>query len=226
MFDIFVSIVTNSFRLYVTKRFMELFFRKDEVNKNKELIVYFLFFGLTTVVHIMFQNPILNMLINLLGLYIITLVYESKHMIKVLVVALIYIINMVCDILSVFLLGNYNIGGSYEITAAFVTVLLILLCELIIERILHRDQINVVDIKHWKILIIVPISSIIILCATVINPETNRIFTVIESVGILIINIVIFYLYGELKKYYFTLEENLFFKQRTEAYAAQLDILV
>lgn len=224
MYDIAVEMIGNLFRMYVNRRFMHVFFGKGE--KKKEVIVYLNFFVLTNCVQFLFYNPILNILSNIIGLFIITYIYHYSFKTKCLVVFLVYIISMVCDILSVYLLGNYVLGSGYNSLTAFITALLVLFCELLIEKIVKKRKTEDLEVVHGNILILVPISSIVVLYMIVMNGGSQRYYALIESMGILLINIIIFYLYEELRKVYMIERENYVFRQQTQAYAKQLDILV
>lgn len=226
MYDIAVTILSNLFRTLVIKRFMKVFFETENISAFKEYSVYAAFFVLTAAGHLLLHNPLLNIVFNVAGLYMITLIYRSTHRLKILTVFLIYIINMVCDVICVFLLKDYTLGEEYSNVSAFITVLLILLCELLIEQILGKSRRKEPDMAQWKILAIVPAISVVILCAVVMKQGDRRLFTAIESVGILLINLAMFYLFGELKKSYLLEKENIVFRQQTLAYAKQLDIQV
>ena len=78
MFDIFTTISTNLFRTFVVKKFLSLFFQKDIENKRKEKILYFLFFFMTTGVHVIFHFPPVNIITNLVMLYMVTQVYDGR----------------------------------------------------------------------------------------------------------------------------------------------------
>ena len=67
-------------------------------------------------------------------LYMVTQVYDGEQKKKILVSILVYGINMACDILSVYSFGNYVVREEYNEISAYITVLLISICEFIIER--------------------------------------------------------------------------------------------
>lgn len=72
----------------------------------------------------------------------------------------------------------------------------------------------------------IPVISIVILFILLMNDLHNQIILVSVSAGILLINMLIFYLYNALMDIYIKLEENVLFERKLESYANQLDVLM
>ena len=226
MLDFSATIMTNLFRTYVIKKFILTFFQSDVDNKKKEKLIYSVFFLITSIIHLIFHFPPLNIITNVIMIFIITQVYSGEQKKKILVTMLIYGINMICDVLSVYMFSNYVVGGGYSEISAYITVLLISLCEFIIERfIIKKRQLDFTP-PHWKILIVIPIISIGILSILFMSNGKRRIILVFVSIGILIINMLIFYLYDALLDTYLKQEENTLFERQIASYANQLDVLM
>ena len=226
MFDIITAISTNAFRTFVIKKFMYIFFTVKMENKRKENYYYLLFYIITTAVYLLFHFPPANIAVNLVMIYIVTQLYESEQKQKVLVSILIYGINMICDILAIYTFSNYTVGGSYNEIAAFVTVLLINLCEFIIEGFFTKKKDRAFTPPYCNLLMLVPVISIAILFMLMMNNLNNRVLLVSVSAGILFINMLIFYLYNALLDTFFRLEESMLFERQMASYANQLDILM
>lgn len=159
-------------------------------------------------------------------LYMVTQVYDGEQKKKILVSILVYGINMACDILSVYSFGNYVVREEYNEISAYITVLLISICEFIIERFLIKKKEILFTPPYWNVLILIPIISIIILFILLMNNLNNRVILVSVSAGILFINMLIFYLYNALLDTYIKLEENALFERQINSYANQLDVLM
>lgn len=226
MFDIVTALSTNLFRTFIIKKFMSIFFTMEVEDKEKERRVYFLFFLLTTAVYLMFHFPPANITTNIITIYIITQVYEGEQKKKILVSLLIYGINMICDVLSIYSFSNYIVGEEYNQIGAYVTVLLISVCEFIIERFVIKKKDVTFTPPYWNILISIPIISIAILFVLLMNNFNNRMLLVTVSVGVLLINMLIFYLYNALMNTYLKLEENELFERQIASYSNQLDVLM
>lgn len=205
---------------------MSIFFRVDIENRKKERMVYSFFFGLTVCVYLIFHFPPFNIITNLLLIYMITQIYEGRQKKKVLVAFLIYGINMICDIISVYSCNNYIVGKEYNEVAAYITVFLIGICEFVIERFLIKNRKTDFIPPYWNILIAIPIISIILLLILIMNNLNNRIVVVSVSTGILFVNLLIFYLYDILVGAYLKLEESALFERQIESYSNQLNVMM
>ncbi len=226
MFDIITALSTNLFRTFIIKKFMSVFFPALVENKKRENFLYFLFYFVTVGIYLAFHFPFANIAVNILMLYVITQLYEGEQKKKILVTILIYGINMICDILSVYSFSNYVIGEKHSAIVAYVTVLLISICEFIIERFFVKNREKEFTPPYWNILILIPIISIVMLFVLLMNNLNNQIILVSVSAGILFINMLIFYLYNALMDIYIKLEENVLFERKLESYANQLDVLM
>ena len=227
MFDILTTIITNFFRTFIIKKFICIFFKTDEVkHKNRGKYVYILFFIVTTAVHLIFRLPMINIVINILMIYTITQIYEGEQKKKILATILIYGINMACDILSVYSFTNYIVGENYNEISAYITVLLICICENYLEKYIIKKKGIEYTPPYWHILIFIPAISIVILLYLLLNNLKNQGVLIIVSAGILIINMLIFYLYNALLDAYIRLEENSLFERQLASYTNQLDILM
>lgn len=226
MFDIITALSTNLFRTFIIKKFMYIFFPGLVENKRREKFFYFLFYFVTTGIYLIFHFPPANIVTNVIMIYLITQLYEGEQKKKILVTVLIYGINMVCDSLSIYSFSNYVIGAEYTKIAAYVTILLICICEFIIERVAIKNREMKFTPPYWNILILIPVISIAILFVLLMNNIDNQKILVLVSAGILFINMLIFYLYNALMDIYIKLEENALFERKLESYANQLDVLM
>lgn len=225
MAEMITVLSTNLFRTFILKRFMSIFFEINIEEKGKERICYFVFFSLTVLVHSFFHFPVLNIITNLLLIYFITRLYVGVEKKKVLVTLLIYGINMFCDIIAVYSFGNYMVDEEANGMTVYITTFLILICEFVVERFLVKNKSKDFIPFHGNILIAIPAISIMILLILVMNNLNSRMILISVSVGILLINLLIFYLYGVLVDAYLKLEERALFERQIASYANQLNIM-
>lgn len=226
MIDVITALSTNLFRTLVIKKFMHIFFSSESVNKKKEHFFYFLFFIVTTGTYLAFHYPPANIAVNLIMTYIVAQIYKSEQKKKILVSILIYGINMACDVLAIYTFSNYIVGEGYNQVAAYITVLLISICEFIVEKLVIKKGEIFFAPPYWNILILIPIVSIITLLGLLMNNLNNQKILVLVSGGILFINMLIFYLYNALMTTYLKLEDNVIFERQINMYANQLEVLM
>ena len=222
--DMILESANNLFRIYINWRFIRIFFPVPRVQKYKEFIGYLLFYVVTFGVFLIFQTPAINLITNLACFYIVMLLYEGSNRKRILAAILIYSINMVCDCCAYFLFADSRVGESASQFFSSVTDLMILICELIAERILG-EQAKREYIRGLGIIIIVPLLGIVMLHFLDTSGLGSRGLLVGESLGVLSINIIVFYLYHTYIDMYQKLHEKEVLEQQVKIYSNQLEVI-
>lgn len=204
---------------------MAIFFQIDIEDKIKEKMLYFLFVCLTALVFLIFHFPPLNIIVNLLLIYMISQLYQGEQKKKILVTLLIYGSGMFCDIISVYSCSNYIFGKGYNEMVPYLTALLWGICEFIIESFLVKNRKEDFVPPCWKILLAIPVISILLLLIMIMSNLNNRIILISVSLGILIINLLIFYLYDVLVEAYLKLKVSTLFERQAAVYSNQLNVM-
>lgn len=225
MFGMISDISTNLFRTFIIYKFLNTFFpEKKEIKGLK--ITYMLFFSVTMGMHFAFRSPWVNVGCNLVMLYLLTWFYAGDQKKKILVTLLVYGINFICDVLAVFVLSDYKVGEAYSQIAPYVTVFLIGICEYIIERFIIKKRRKNTTPPYWNILMLIPVISIVILHSMVVFSLNNQTIMITVGSGILIINLIIFFLYDALVETYERLQDNIVFERQIASYSHQLDVMM
>lgn len=201
MFALITTLSTNLLRTYIIYRFMRLFFWTDIEEKKKERACYVLFFVLTAGVHLIFCSPGMSVITNIVLIFLITVCYEGALKKKIFVTLLVYGTNMGCDLVAVHLLTDYSITGKVGECAAYITVLLLLICDVISALCLAELLIVEQELK-------------------------NRILLVLFGCCVLAVVLLIFYLYDVLISAYKKLEEQSLMEKQMLIYSHQLDVLM
>ncbi len=224
--DLFLLLLTNLFRVYIIRRFIGIFFQIESLNKKKTLIAFGVFYISTTAVFLLFAAPPYNIFVNIIGIYALISLYSGKTKKKIIVSALIYIVNMVCDIIASFLFFEYKYMDKFtDQTFSIVTDLLILICSIVVERIMleegKKDKLS----PYISGLIVIPVISIIMEFFLLSSNLNNRVLIEIESFGILIINMLIFYFYFCIQEsYQLKMDEEILVRQ-VDMYRNQLEVI-
>lgn len=165
----------------------------------------------------------MNLAASVIGLFAMAWAYESTWKKKVLSVGLIYSLSMICDVVVVLLFSTREISHNEPITW-MISVLLLIVCQILLDRMRTEQEQAAHIVPHWEPLLIVPILSIILLHYLVVYASGQR--TILwEGICLLVINIVIFYLYGKLEQIYLERAEKEVFQQQAKVYANQLDVI-
>ena len=225
MFTVVTVLSNILFQIWIIRKFMSAFFQTNIKEKGKEKVFYFLFFFVLLAVHLIWGSPILNIAANISMLYLVAQLYEGSLKKKILAVLLIYAVIMICDVFAVFSLGDYMLGGEYNEIASYTTTLYFGICEFIIEKLLMKHRRKDTLPPYCNILISIPIISIVLMVILVSGHLDDRIAVICISLGILFINLLIFFLYGVLTDAFMKLEESAAFERQAASYANQLQIM-
>lgn len=214
--------------MVLIRRFMQVFFGKEASGK-KELIVYGLFYVVNTVLYLVFHLPLLNFVCNLAGIFVITRLYTHTFKINSMVTLLVYFINMGCDTLAIVMfVDNYRESVIHNQVFSLITVLLFFICILAAEKIVTSNKMtDVVLPEHSLSLMLVPLISILLFGGLLFdkNSPDNMVFEM-ETLCLLFINMVVFYLYNEILKAYTYKIDKLVLEQKISMYANQLDTIM
>lgn len=222
MLNFVVCAITNLFRVYLIRRFIKLFCPNAENAKFQEAIFYGFFFIVTTTLYWSFKTPWVNVMSNLIGIAILVRLY-TKSLKKILFISFAtYIINMGCDNIMVMLFVDYQPGKAFNQLYEIITDLLILICVLLTEALIDRKKDD--EILYNIPLIFIPLTSLIILNVLIKDGILSDWGHVIASIGILLINFLLFYLYNLLKDNLYRKWENEILKQEAQSYANQLEM--
>ena len=219
-------LVTNLFRIFIILRFMGIFFDRKQTKRKWEVFTYTLFYIMTVPLYLAFKQPIINVFSNILGLFIITLVYPDKLKKKIIVVMLVYWINVLCDAIAVLAFTNHTIEKELNVLVEIISVLLILMSELIVEKVVNKK--NKVDAlpPHLIFLLIIPLSSVIFLYILMIKTVRYQYVLIFLGLGFLIINMTGFYLYITIVKSYSQKAEKDLLEQKLKTYTNQLEVIM
>lgn len=222
--DFFYIILANLFRLYVICKFIDVFHTKKECSVILFRLAYFLFFVLTVTVYTLFHNPIYNMICNLCGIFVLSFLYHSSIKKKIILTVMIYLTNMSCDGFVYITLSNYKMGSEILEIYGILTSVIFFIVELIIERFFQEKEEFFVPTCKWLPFISIPIISGIMVLIQILDIPPHLI-TMIIVLAILILNVLLFYLYNSILKYYKQTLSLAMLEKQSLAYANELDLM-
>ena len=223
MLDFIICALTNLFRIFLIGRCASIFLGAD-VDKKKKHIVYGCFFVINTVLFWEFHTVWINMICNLMGIGAIVWLYTKSVRTNLFITGTIYLVNCGCDVAATSLFVNYRDGGAYNQIYAVISFFLIFMCELVIEKIItiHKDAEDAQNIS----LVLMPICSIIVITLLVYTDTCTDIGLTIVSIGLLIANFLMLYLYNLLLHSISQQYEMEMLKTQLQAYANQLNVVL
>lgn len=223
MLDFIICALTNLFRIFLIGRCASIFLGVD-VDKKKKHIVYGCFYVINTVLFWEFHTVWINMICNLMGIGAIVWLYTKSVRTNLFITGTIYLVNCGCDVAATSLFVNYRDEGAYNQIYAVISFFLIFMCELVIEKIItiHKDAEDAQNIS----LVLMPICSSIVIILLIYTDTCTGIGLTIVSIGLLIANFLMLYLYNLLLHSISQQYEMEMLKMQLQAYANQLNVVL
>ncbi len=218
-----LTIIANFFRIVIDWRFMRVFFT-PKIEKYKEIIGYAVYFCVVLCISFGFRYPLYNLLVNWIGLFLVTFGYQGSVKKKVTIATLIYVINMFCEVVTTYMFSDYIEGeGVAQMTPVFAT-LLVHVCEIIAEKLVKDKGKSDVSFPRFSLLL-VPIASAIMLHFLVASNLQNRMLLIVESSGALSINLLLFWVYYQMTVAYEKQKQQGYIEEQMHIYENQLEVM-
>lgn len=223
MFDFVVCALTNLFRILLIDRFASVFFGKKEDRRGVKLAVCLCFFLVNTALFWIFRRAWINIFSNLLGICAIVRVYTKSVRANLFVTCSVYLLNCGCDVAVYSLFTDYQDGQAYNQVYAVLVLFLILICELLAEKLITIRK-NTEAAQNFP-LILVPLCSIAVIWFFLYTGVRVGREAAVLSVGLLVINFLMLYLYHLLARSVSQRFEARMLEQKVRVYANQLEVI-
>lgn len=191
MLDFILCALTNLFRIFLIDRCVSVFLG-TAAEKKKKRIVCACFYVINTMLFWEYHTVWINMVCNLIGIGAIVRLYTRSVRSNLFVTGTIYLINCGCDVAATSLFVHYRDGEAYNQIYAVISLFLIFICVLIIEKMItvHKDTESVQNAS----LILMPVCSIIVIALLIYTDTCTDIGLSIVSIGLLVVNFLMLYL--------------------------------
>ncbi len=136
----------------------------------------------------------------------------------------IYVINVLVDSIVILSLTTYVLNQPVNQVYECITSLILLFIAIIIQNTTESEKENSLPVLNMVALLMVPVVSIAYIYYLVIVAHKRKGIVIFAALALLFINILIFYLYHSLLKFYSARMNEQVFKQMLEVYSYQLDV--
>lgn len=225
MANTLLGLLANGVRFYAIKRFIDIFLSKEECRWKYNGGLYCVACCWTSFIYELFKSPTWNVLANLAGLMLVIFPYKINRSRKFLLIFMIYIVNVLVDSIVVLPFTKYIVGKPFNQVYECVTSLIILLIAFILEKTISIEHDTNLPILYRIVLVLVPIISAVYIYYMGMTASRLKITVFVVSSGTLFINILIFYLYDSLVRFYSECIEKKVFEQMVEIYEYQLNLV-
>lgn len=219
--EVIFYLLANAFRIYAVSRFVKSFFNDENMKPKLLLCSFAAYYIINSLCFLVVPNPIVNLITNIVPLFLITMLFECKIMIKIVISLLVYAVNMFSDGV-VFAVSKSLDINTIVISSGLITSLTVFAIEMIWEHYKRFKYMEVVRTSYLFALLLVPLCSIVIGILTI---QQANFRTVILSALLLVINALVFYLFDNLVRLYNDRHEKMMLEQQNKAYINQIKLV-
>ncbi|MDE6363826.1 MAG: GHKL domain-containing protein [Lachnospiraceae bacterium] len=219
MFEMIGFHVAELFLIY---RYMHCFFDREQTPILRNLAVYAVYLAVVCLMDTLPYQYIADIIL----MDLLAQLYHGKQGKKLFAAFLIQGMNLLCEILAVCLLYDGKVDGVYDTAMYYAIYLFMYLCERIMENFCIRNIKEDTTLRHWDLLIFLPVISVMIAYVLITFDMTDREIGVVVSAGLLCLNLIVFYICDELVGAYIKLKERAMVEQQLESYSNQLNVVM
>lgn len=216
--------------LYVIYRYMHCFFDTSDVKKSRELSTYGLYLAAMYFVNRVYGSAVLNAIVSMVLIFMLTQLYSGKQGKKLMAAFMVQGMNILCAMAALYLVydGSKQTGGKavYGQELNYLVFLLMYICERIIEKFGIRNMRKSTALKHWDLLLFMPVLTVVVMLILITADIRNRYAGVTISLVLILLNLIVFYVCDELVGAYIRLEESALVEKQLEGYSNQLDVMM
>ena len=218
-----VYLSSNIFNLYITKNFYELFLEHNKEKCRRTILAYILYFIATSSTYLLFEIPLLNLFVNIICFFIISLCYEGSITKKIFTTLSMYGYSFVIEILSLMILGVLIMKPAEkfeydEILVHFLSKILSFLIIFILKNTLIKKSRLNLPVPVLLGFTTIPVATIIMELIILGNTRTTQTISILSTLILLFINIVFFILFDSMAKLYEQKYENRIAVQERDYY--------
>lgn len=195
-----IYLICNLFQTYIVYKLFHVFFTEIRTNNKTEYITYLGFFVINSSLYYIFSIPLINVLINLLGFFLLTLNYKSNLRKRIMCVILVYLIMGCVELVFSCIFSDTRMyffsSNTYEsIYIPISTTLFLYVISLVLGQLINIK--NHIKIPHfyWVMLAGIPFASLYMLFLILQSQDISLQNITILSALILFINFSTFFLY-------------------------------
>ncbi len=219
---IFSNLIVNILRVLLIGKVMELFLPSVDTSGRGRRAALFFYYLLTAALYC-FEGggSAVYEAGNYLGIAALTFFYAGTWKKRLWVSLMAFVLDASCSLaVSLFVAESAAAVGSG------VSTLLLLICVTAISRISYPAD-DGVDFgrRQTGILLLIPAVSIFMLCVLMLGRKEGTAAPLLCA-AVLLINLSVFYLYHLLAENYRNARENDLYRQQTDAYQNQLEVIV
>ena len=225
-----VFLVLNAFDTYIIYQFMKSFFKDNYNDKTFTLILYIIYYSISSLIYIFLSNFVLNLTSSVLLVFMLTMGYRSKISTKLISTILAVLTFLTAEIIIAVLIGAINIDlTKHTYYGTELTLLAVSILKYLFVKIIRRLRNLNGDIKPPKsfllIAVFVPLISVFLEMQLITQNNISEIIYASTLVCVVLLNFMVFYLYDSITKLFTEKVNAAAAKQKSIYYQKEAQLL-
>lgn len=223
-----IYLISNFFTVFILQRFVSIFFTKKE-NMLLSNIAYLSYFVFTSLAYLFLDIPIVNLALNWIIIFAISLTYEATNQQRVMYTTYILVFMLFPELIVGAVTGYFHfsffVDGSYRNSIGVIVTKIIDFSEALFLRNCKSTKEN--QNVHWSLWvssILIPISTLIYEIMFV-NSSISQASVIASVIVLFVINVTAFYLYDTLSKSYVRQSKLSILETQNKLYSKQCEIM-
>ncbi len=223
-------LLSQALGIYSVYKLIKSFFDGCKIKNSVEAMLYMLYYALTATVYLTINIPLINLIVNIIAIFLLTFLYQSSIKKKLLVGLLTYIFMFGTEMIVVTLTGyiDFPIAERNDYHSVFGIVMVNVLIYAVSMAANGFKNIkigNTLPETYWISLFLIPISSLFMLLMIFQSVGLSMYQITISIIAVLIINFTVFFLFDRVARLYQEKQEKGIIEQQNKYYENQLQII-
>lgn len=225
-----IYLISNFFTIFIIHRFMKLFFSKNKTSKFLMNIAYLSYFIVTSLAYLMLDVPIINLALNWIIIFVISLTYKStmqkRIMYSTYIIVFMLFPELIVGAATGYLHFSFFSDGCYSSEIGLITTKIVTYIEaLLFSNFKSKKDTRSVSTSLWISTIIIPLSTLAYECMFVSNDDLTKNKVIASVIMLFLINVTAFYLYNSLSKSYVQQSKLSILETENALYSKQCEIM-
>lgn len=231
-FDLYtiVYLIAGLFNLIIVHRFMEAFFDERATKIPVFLLSYAFYFISTSTAYLVWDIPIITMIVNLIAIFVIAYNYRSPVRKKIFVTFFFYIFMFIteivlCAVTDYFSFPIFNKGYYSNVTGIIIMRIVAYIEALVFYNIKTLKKNETVNIPQWIATIFIPLATLTLKVFIIDSESATKLQVVLSTLILFFVNLITFFLYNSLAKSYSKEKEAAIVSKEKEMYYNQCNLM-
>lgn len=224
-------LIVNLVRTDLIVSVIHIFVKNEKTSIKKLIFAYAAFFLMNMVLSLAVCTEWISLLLNLIGIMLLVMLYTRDMRTVFPITLFVYVINVICYVLCdaicegiiTMFLGDRRPMNMYAQLFPIIILCLFLICSLVVEKVV-RSKSRVEENALFPLLML-PVCSIVIIVYMFYSSSMPDWDVVVISIGLLVMNFFIFYIYNLLVELLMRRYENDILQQKIMQYVNQIEII-